>query len=99
MTDAIGSARRRLSGLRGWIAIAGFALLWTALGIDIILWLLRLSGGYSSKANLLSHFWPYLSFGGALAGLLATPALLYPLAHSLLYAALVLSPPQALLPS
>jgi endonuclease/exonuclease/phosphatase family metal-dependent hydrolase len=71
MTDAIGSALRRLSGPRGWIAIAGFALLWTALGIDIVLWLLRLSGGYSSKANLLSHFWPYLSFGGALAGLLA----------------------------
>lgn len=67
----IGSEGRRISYPREWIAIAGFALLWMALGVDIILWFFCLNGGYSSTVNFLSHFWPYLSFGGALAGVLA----------------------------
>jgi endonuclease/exonuclease/phosphatase family metal-dependent hydrolase len=45
--------------------------LWGALLADLGQWYFRLSGGYSSKVNLASHFWAYISFGGALAGLLA----------------------------
>ncbi len=67
---------RNFSSNRFWrgVALVGLTLLWGAVLLDLGLWLYRLSGGYSSKANLLSHLWPYISLGGALAGLLARGA-------------------------
>ncbi len=58
-------------GIRLGIALFGLALLWAAVFVDAVQWIVRLQGGFSSKTNLLSHVWPYISFGGALAGLLA----------------------------
>lgn len=60
--------------VRGTVALAGLTLLWAAALADACLWLLRLSDTYSAEANLASHLWPYLSMGGALAGLLARGA-------------------------
>ncbi len=58
-------------GVRGWVALAALAVLLAAALADLGLWYARGWGGFSSKANFASHFWPYLALGGAVAGLLA----------------------------
>lgn len=63
--------KSRPHGLMRFVAVVGFLLLWAAFLVDVGLWLFRLTGAYSSKMNLLSHTWSYISLGGALAGLLA----------------------------
>jgi|GEM_PF-6572425 endonuclease/exonuclease/phosphatase (EEP) superfamily protein YafD len=71
MSNSIEETLFRPSRPRWWFAIGALGVLWLAVLIDVVLWLIWLNGGFSSKANLLSHVWPYISFGGALAGLLA----------------------------
>lgn len=71
MSHLIEETLLRPSGPRWLFAIGALGILWLAVLVDVALWLVLLNGGFSSKANLLSHLWPYISFGGALAGLLA----------------------------
>ncbi|MBT3350665.1 MAG: hypothetical protein HOC91_03890 [Nitrospinaceae bacterium] len=71
MSKSIEKTLLSLSGASWLFAAIALGMLWLAVLIDVVLWLVQLNGGFSSKANLLSHVWPYISFGGALAGLLA----------------------------
>lgn len=60
--------------LGAYVALAALALLWLAALIDLALWFGRLTGLFSSKANYISHLWPYISLAGAVVGLLARGA-------------------------
>ncbi len=71
MSDLFEPPQERSSKIHRAIAVGGLIVLWLALFVDVLQWLVCLNGGFSSKANLLSHLWPYFSFGGALAGLAA----------------------------
>ncbi|MEE9275115.1 MAG: endonuclease/exonuclease/phosphatase family protein [bacterium] len=54
-----------------WMAFGALLLLWLGALIDFAMWFSRLTGSFSSKTNYISHFWPYISLAGAVAGLLA----------------------------
>mgnify|MGYP001254757039 FL=1 len=55
MSDLFELPRERSSKTRRAIAVGGLIVLWLALFVDVIQWLVCLNGGFSSKANLLSH--------------------------------------------
>lgn len=74
MTEPVTLKKQRLGWLWRIVSPIGLTLLWGAFLTDLGQWAFRLSGGYSPIVNLLSHFWSYLSLGGALGGLLARGA-------------------------
>ena len=71
---AFGSESRPPREGFGWIARLALLVLWAGALADLALWGGRIAAVFSSKASYASHFWPYLSLGAALAGLLARGA-------------------------
>jgi endonuclease/exonuclease/phosphatase family metal-dependent hydrolase len=74
MTEPFIMRKKALGRFWRLVSAFGLTMLWGAVLLDLGQWFFRLNESYSPLANLLSHFWPYLSLGGALAGLLARGA-------------------------
>lgn len=64
-------ARLWPEGPLGVLALAALACLWAAFFLDLGVWVGRLTGKFSSKANFASHFSLYIAAAGVLVGLLA----------------------------